>query len=130
MIIRKDMHPLRKVFRGFLLVLLGFSAVFFAGIVGLRIVYHKGMGLQGPLQTALFHADVMQFKTVGYFNDDAQDFELAKTLLSYHIFSPIYSHAGYDMLVAQAEAGYAPAQELLKSVARPPDEPIRYVQRD
>ena len=111
--IRKDMHPARKVLRSVLLVFLGVSLGIFITIISLRVSY-KDKQIRGPLQTKIFEIDIMQHQAAAYFADDAEDMAIAENLLKAGFFSPLYTEAGLKMLEDKAEMGYQPAVERLK----------------
>ena len=104
----KTLHPARRKFRQVLLGLMGISFLFLFTVIGMRIHYRDGH-IDGPMQTAMFEADVLQHKALVYISDDAQDFAIAEKMLRYGFFSPIYTRAGLDMMAQKADEGYGPA---------------------
>lgn len=104
----QNLHPARRAFRKTLLILMGVSFVFLFCVVGLRIHYRDGH-IEGPMQTALFEADVIQHKARAMFGDNEEDMVVINSLLQLSIFSSIYAEAGLEMLVKKADEGYEPA---------------------
>jgi len=104
----QDIHPARRAFRKALLALMGLSFVFLLFVVGLRIHYRDGR-IEGPVQTALFEADVLHHKARAFVGDDEEDMVVINSLLQLSVFSPIYTYAGIEMLEKKAETGYYPA---------------------
>ena len=102
----------RRIFRGTLLVIMGMALAFFVFIVFLRVAY-RDAGIEGPLQTAVFEADIMQHHAWAAVSSDEKDMEIAEELLKLGFFSPLYTQAGVEMLEAKAEDGYQPAIDRL-----------------
>ncbi len=106
-----DIHISRRIFRGVLLSLLGFSMLFFATIVYYRIAYHDDKKSMSMTEANLFmRADVLQHRALAAISDDAEDLRIANKMFRLgSIHSRIYTQAGYDMLRKKAEQGYEPA---------------------
>lgn len=109
------MHPVRKAFRGSLLVILGMSIAFMGFMVFLRITY-RDKPLDGPFQATVFKADVMQHRARAFVSNDVQDMVIIEKLFALGFYSPIYTDAGYRMLQEKAEDNYPPAVERLAQV--------------
>ena len=112
---KKEIHPARKVFRRILLGLMGLSIAFLLFVVALRVHYRDG-NIEGPMQTAIFQADVIQHKARTIVGDDAQDMQIIERLFALGFFSPVYTEAGYEMLSDKAESGYEPAAVRLAEI--------------
>ena len=120
--ISKDMHPVRKVFRSSLLVLLGVSIGFLGFVVFLRVSFHD-KPIHGPLQSTMFKADILQYRAMTLIGNDKKDMRIAEQLLGLSFFSPLYSQAGLDILNDKHKDGYAPATERLIALGIPPETP-------
>ncbi|MAI61669.1 MAG: hypothetical protein CBB87_04170 [Micavibrio sp. TMED27] len=118
MFIKKDMHPLRKAIRLFLLMCLGLSFGFFATIVYLRISY-KDKLMDKDMRDHVFTADVLQHRAMAYISDDKGDYDIAIKLLKLGFYSPIYTQGGMKLLQEKADEGYEPAKEMLISINNP-----------
>ena len=110
-----DIHPIRKAFRGVLLVILGAAIAFFAMIVTLRIGY-RDAAITGELQTKVFEADIAQHRVRAYFGGDQYNMVVIGELFQLSFFSPMYYHAGMRMLEDKANAGFPPARTLLAEI--------------
>ena len=117
----KDLHPVRRRFRKALLGLAGISLLFLIFVIGLRVHYRDG-NIDGPMQTALFEFDVLQYKVRAFIGDDEKDMLIISELFKLGFFSKIYTDAGMDMLEHKAQDGYAPAIAQLALLQSPTSE--------
>lgn len=122
---KKAIHPVRKAFRHVLFICLCASLGFFVAVVALRITYKDDKPIKGPLQTHIFHMDVMKHQAYAIISDDEEDMRIAEQLLRLGFFSRIYSDAGLDMLEAKANAGYQPAIDRLALINPEPIAPAQ-----
>ena len=109
------LHPARLIFRKTLLTLMGFSVLFLLFVVALRINYRDGH-IDGAVQVAVFEYDVLQHKARALIADDETDMQIINELIQLSFFSPIYTRAGFEMLVKKADKGYEPAIAQLASL--------------
>jgi hypothetical protein len=100
----------RRRFRIVLLILLGISLIFCAGMITLRVNKKAHWYVVNNYQNEIFTADVYGHHLRAAFQNDDQRYITASTLIHKAFFSPIYGKAGVLMLKDLADGGHAASQ--------------------
>lgn len=106
----REISKTRKKFRKVLFVLAGVSAVFFAGMVTLRMNKSAHWYVVRNYQNEIFQADVLKHQLHARLQNKDEQHQTALSLVQKGMFSPIYSQSGFVMLQDLADEGHAPSQ--------------------
>lgn len=106
----REISKARKNFRKALFVLVGISAVFFAGMITLRMNKSAHWYVVRNYQNEIFQADVLKHQLHAKLQNKDEQHRTALSLVQKGIFSPVYSESGVVMLQDLADEGHAPSQ--------------------
>jgi len=106
----QKMSKARKNFRKALFVLAGISAVFFAGMITLRMNKSAHWYVVRNYQSEIFQADVYKHQLQAKLQNDDERMRTALSLVQKGVFSRVYSESGTLMLKELADDGHPPSQ--------------------
>jgi hypothetical protein len=111
---RNPISTPRKLFRRGLYALLLLSFLFCGAMVAIRVTpeLRWGIAKNETYRNYIFHYDVLQHRTLAFFEDQHGQHVIAVALCNKGLFSKIYSDAGILMLKNLAQDGYIPSRQL------------------